>query len=268
MSPPSTKTSSKIRLNKFLADHGVASRRKADQMIDEGRVTINGKKVFELGIKVDPKTDKVKVGGKLILNRPQPQYFVFNKPKKVVTTTEDPEGRPVVLDYFRKVKTRIFPVGRLDWDTEGLLILTNDGDFSNAVANPKSKISKTYHAKLDGTPTAEKLNKLTRGISIVGGRVKALEAILLKKGSGKNAWVQIKVNEGKNRQVRRMFEKIGFDVLKLKRVAIGRMKLAGLKIGEYRKLSPEDMENIFKKDTTPQCKKRTVQRKTSSKRLL
>ncbi len=245
--------SEKIRLNKFLADYGVASRRKADAMIDEGQVQVNGRKVFELGIKIDPSKDKVKVGGKLIQVKPQPLYFVFNKPKSVVTSTADPQGRPIVLDFFKKIKHRIFPVGRLDWDTEGLLLMTNDGDFSNEISSPESKISKTYHAKLDGLITPEKMEKLLKGVSIIGGRVRALHVKKLKKGSDKKDWVEITITEGKNRQVRKMFEKIGYDVVKLKRVAIGELKLGPLKPGFYRPLNRKDLEKLFSKN--PKAKK-------------
>lgn len=234
-----------VRLNKYLADHGVASRRKADEMIDAGQVQVNGRKVFELGVKINPETDKVKVKGRLLVTKPEPLYFVFNKPRNVVTTTSDPEGRPIVLDFFKKVKKRIFPVGRLDWDTEGLLLLTNDGDFAHEISHPTSEITKTYHAKLDGLPTEAKLEKLRRGVSIPGGKVKALAIKRLNKGTQKKDWIEIVIQEGKNRQVRKMFEKIGFDVVKLKRVAIGNLKLGSLKSGVYRPLTTKDLEQIF-----------------------
>ncbi len=236
-----------VRLNKYLADHGVASRRKADELIDEGRVQVNGRKVFELGVKINPDKDQVKVGGKLVKAKPQPVYFVFNKPRSVVTTTSDPQGRPIVMDFFKRIRKRIFPVGRLDWDTEGLLLMTNDGDFSNEISSPESKIPKTYHAKLDGIITQAKMDKLRRGVSIIGGKVRALHIKKLKKGSDKKDWVEITITEGKNRQVRKMFEKVGYDVEKLKRVAIGQLKLGPLKSGDYRPLTRKDLENIFSK---------------------
>ena len=264
--------SEKVRLNKFLADHGVASRRKADILIDEGKVQINGKKVFELGIRIDPQKDSIKVNGKVVRSKPNSYYFIFNKPKNVVTTNADPQGRPTVIEYFKKIKTRLFPVGRLDWDTEGLLLITNDGSFANKVSSPQSKIPKTYHAKLDGVPSNEKLAKLRKGITIVGGRVKALEAIKLNKGSGDKAWIQITITEGKNRQIKKMFEKIGFSVVKLKRIAIGKLKLSGLKIGEYRLMTLKDMDRILDGQVTEKqiekshLKKKTKKRKTSRKR--
>jgi 23S rRNA pseudouridine2605 synthase len=238
---------SMVRLNKFLADHGIASRRKADEMIDEGRVSVNGRKVYELGVKINPEKDRVKVGGKIVGAKPQAVYFVFNKPKSVVTSTKDPQGRPIVLDFFKKIKKRIFPVGRLDWDTEGLLLVTNDGDFANEIANPKSDIPKTYHAKLDGLITQNKIDKLKRGVSIVGGKVRATHIKKLKKGAEKKDWVEITITEGKNRQVRKMFAKVGLDVEKLKRVSIGQLKLGPLKPGDYRPLTEKDLEKLFKK---------------------
>ncbi len=236
-----------VRLNKFLADHGVASRRKADELIDEGRVEVNGRKVFELGLKIDPQNDRVKVGGKMITNKPQPLYFIFNKPRSVVTTTSDPQGRPIVMDFFKRIRKRIFPVGRLDWDTEGLLLMTNDGDFSNEISSPSSDITKTYHAKLNGQITQAKMDKLKRGVSIIGGKVRALHLKKIKKGSEKKDWVEITITEGKNRQVRKMFEKVGYDVEKLKRVSIGQLRLGALKSGDYRPLTRKDLEKIFSK---------------------
>ncbi len=251
-----------IRLNKYLADHGVASRRKADAMIDEGRVQVNGRTVYELGIKIDPSKDHVKVGGKKVGAKPQPVYFVFNKPKSVVTSTADPQGRPTVVDYFKKVKKRLFPVGRLDWDTEGLLLMTNDGDFANEIANPQSKVPKTYHVKLDNLITQSKMDRLKRGVSIIGGRVNAVHIKKLKKGSDKKDWVEITIMEGKNRQVKKMFEKVGYDVEKLKRVAIGQLKLGSLKQGDYRPLNRKDLEKLFSlKKKTAKKKMKTTEKK-------
>ncbi|MBC86517.1 MAG: pseudouridylate synthase [Bdellovibrionaceae bacterium] len=236
-----------IRLNKYLADAGVTSRRKADDLIKEGYVRLNGKICREMGVRVDPYEDSITVRGKKVNPPTEMAYIAFNKPKNVVTTTSDPEDRRSVMDYFKRSKIRLFPVGRLDWATEGLLLLTNDGDFANQVSNPKSKVPKTYIAKLDGQPTAEQLDRLLHGVTIEkGGKVKALEVKRIQHGSSdKYGWVQITINEGKNRQIRKMFGKLGFDVKKLQRVAIGNLRLGRLRIGQFKELTAKDLNKIF-----------------------
>lgn len=240
-----------IRLNKFLADCGVASRRRADELISAGHVQVNGKTVYELGVRVES-DDRVVVDGKPVKPATQKIYVIFNKPENVMTTMEDPEGRPTVADFLEQLPVRVFPVGRLDWDTEGLLLLTNDGDFAQRVMHPREEIPKTYLAKLDGKPTPENLAKLLRGVTIPGGgRVKAWHVENAKIGdSDKYAWVKIVIGEGKNRQVRHMFQKIGFDVKKLKRVAIGMLTLGSLDKGEYAFLDPSALARIFRKRRT------------------
>jgi 23S rRNA pseudouridine2605 synthase len=240
----------KVRLNKYLADAGVASRRKADEIIEAGSITINGRKVFELGIRVDPKHDKILLNGKPIKATTNFVYFVFNKPKSVVTSTIDPQGRRTVIDYFGKTKHRLFPVGRLDWDTEGLLLVTNDGEFAQKVIHPEADVSKTYHVKLDGIPNDVQLEKLRKGVSIIGGRVAALRVKRLTKSTDKKGWVEIAIAEGKNHQIKLMFQKIGFDVIKLRRVAIGELWInPSLKPGDFRELTYADLKRIFKKPT-------------------
>jgi 23S rRNA pseudouridine2605 synthase len=241
----------KIRLNKHIADCGIASRRKADELISEGHVIVNGKKVFELGAKVDPKNDRITVNGKPLRPAGQKVYLMFHKPKNIVTTLEDPEGRPTIGDFVKRMPVRVFPVGRLDWDTEGLILLTNDGDFSQSVTHPSKDVTKTYLVKVSGQPTQEQLAKLLRGVSIIGGKVSAKSVERLRKGAGLYDWIKIVITEGKNRQIRQMFEKIGFDVMKLQRVAIGRLKLpASLKRGEFQLLTPKDLERIFIPDAS------------------
>lgn len=240
-----SRVNSRVRLNKYLADCGVASRRKADELIEEGAITVNGKKVFELGVKVDPEKDKILFRGKAVAAPTQFVYYAFYKPKNVVTTTSDPYGRPTVIDYFLKLKLRLFPVGRLDWDAEGLLLVTNDGDFAQEVIHPRKEVIKIYQAKLDGVPTMAKLDKLKRGVSIEGGgRVSAVSARSIK-STDKKAWVEIAIKEGKNHQIKKMFAKIGYDVLKLKRISIGGLKLSGLKPGEFKELKSTDLMKIF-----------------------
>ncbi len=209
---------------------------------------MNGKTVFELGVRVEPGIDRVTVDGKPVKPPTQKIYVIFNKPENVLTTMTDPEGRPTVADFVGDLPYRVFPVGRLDWDTEGLLLLTNDGDFSQKVMHPREEIPKTYLAKLDGHPTEKDLQKLLNGVTIPGGHVKAWHVERAKVGdSDKYDWIKIIIGEGKNRQVRHMFNKIGFDVKKLRRVAIGQLTLGPLQKGEYAFLDQGSLLRIFKK---------------------
>jgi 23S rRNA pseudouridine2605 synthase len=256
-----------VRLNKFLADCGIASRRHADRMISSGVVQVNGKTVYELGVKVTPGEDRVTVEGKPVKPVMQKIYVIFNKPENVLTSMEDPLGRPTVADYMEELPVRVFPVGRLDWDTEGMLLLTNDGDFSQKVMHPREEIPKTYLAKLDGHPKPEDLAKLLRGVTIPGGRVKALLAERAKVGDSKlYGWVKIVITEGKNRQVRYMFQKIGFDVKKLKRVAIGQLTIGLLEKGEYAFLDQSGIAKIFRKYRSPEEIAKSRPRQKSLKR--
>ncbi len=244
-----------VRLNKYLADCGITSRRKADQLIEEGKITINGKKVFELGLRIDPKIDRILVSGKPVRTTSHKIYILFNKPKNVVTTMEDPAGRPTIADFFERLPVRVFPVGRLDWDTEGMILLTNDGEFAQRVNHPTEEVPKTYLAKVSGRPSDDALDRLKKGVSIIGGRVQALHVERIRKGADKYDWVKIVVGEGKNRQVRRMFEKIGFDVLKLQRAAIGRLRMGTLKRGEYIFLTPKGLDKIFQKEPMTEARR-------------
>lgn len=242
-----------VRLNKYLSENGVASRRKADTLIEEGAIQVNGKTVYELGVKIDPSADRITVNGKPVKPVSQKVYVIFYKPENVLTSMSDPLERPTVADFMEKLPVRVFPVGRLDWDTEGMLLLTNDGEFSQKVMHPKEQIPKTYLAKLDGQPTNEQLQRLVRGVTIPGGRVKAVHVERAKVGDSKNyGWVKIIITEGKNRQVRYMFQKIGYDVKKLKRVAIGQLTLGPLKKGEYAFLDDRGLSRIFKKYVAPE----------------
>jgi 23S rRNA pseudouridine2605 synthase len=234
-----------VRLNKYLSECGIVSRRKADELISEGQVLVNGKKVYELGTKIHPTEDRISVNGKPVKPVTNKIYIMFHKPRNVVTTMEDPEGRPTISDFFERLPVRVFPVGRLDWDTEGMILLTNDGDFAQRVNHPTAEVNKTYLVKVDGKPSQEQLNKLLRGVSIVGGRVAARAVERIRRGADKYDWIKIVISEGKNRQVRRMFEKIGFDVLKLQRVAIGRLRIGTLKRGEYVFLTQKGLDKIF-----------------------
>lgn len=239
-----------VRLNKFLAQNGVASRRSADHLIENGDVQINGKKVFELGIKVDPMQDRVVVQGKPLKIVKDKVYLMLYKPKEVLTTMSDPEGRPCIGDLFRDFPYRVFPIGRLDYDSEGLILLSNDGEFAQKITHPSQEVTKTYLVKVDGKPEMKHIQKLRNGVTIIGGRVAAkhIEKIKMKDGSDKYDWYKIIITEGKNRQIRQMFAKIGFDVMKLQRVAIGRLKLGSLDRGEIRDLTDLDMKKALLPD--------------------
>ena len=251
-----TQKVTEIRLNKLLAERGVASRRGSDKMIEEGQVTVNGKKVYELGIKVNPNTDKIHVAGKPLRSKNQNLYIMFNKPKNVITSMNDPLERVTVADYMKEVPGRVYPIGRLDWDSEGLILLTNDGDFAQKVMHPKEEVTKTYHVKLNGQPQQYQIKKLFTGVSIPGaGKVKAklvekLKAVKEKnkKTSDKNDWYKIVITEGKNHQVREMFKKIGFDVIKLQRVAIGKLRIGTLERGAFVYLNDAAVERVFMQD--------------------
>lgn len=246
----------KLRLNKLIADSGLASRRHADRMIEEGQVTVNGKRVYELGIKVDPAQDRILVNGKPLKKPLQNIYVLLNKPRGVLTTMEDPLGRPTIAEYLEGVPGRVFPVGRLDWDSEGLLLLTNDGDFANRVTHPKEEVTKTYMVKVDGQPSKEDLQKLLRGVTIIGGKVAAkhIEKVKRQEGSDKYDWYKMVITEGKNRQIRQMFEKIGFDVMKLQRVAIGRLRIGNVERGELVFLNEAAIERVFLPDSPDEIK--------------
>ncbi len=245
-----------VRLNKLLAERGVASRRGSDKMIEEGQVTVNGKKVYELGIKVNPNVDKISVSGKPLRSKNQNLYIMFNKPKNVITSMNDPLERVTVADYMHDVPGRVYPIGRLDWDSEGLILLTNDGDFAQKVMHPKEEVTKTYHVKLNGQPQIYQIKKLLTGVPIPGaGKVKAklvekLKAVKEKnkKTSDKNDWYKIIITEGKNHQVREMFKKIGFDVIKLQRVAIGKLRIGSLERGSFVYLNDAAIERVFMQD--------------------
>ncbi len=251
------KSTTEVRLNKLLAERGLTSRRGADKIIADGLVTVNGKKVYELGIKVNPHVDNIVVDGTPLRGKNQNLYIMFHKPKNVITSMTDPLGRTTVADYMTAVPGRVFPIGRLDWDSEGLLIMTNDGEFANKVMHPKTEVTKTYHVKLDGQPRPDQIEKLYRGVSIPGGgKVKAKLVEKLKtaksskeqKTSDKHDWYKIIITEGKNHQVREMFKKIGYDVTKLQRVAIGKLKLGQLERGEFVYLNDAAVDRIFIQD--------------------
>jgi 23S rRNA pseudouridine2605 synthase len=231
------------RLQKVIARAGIASRRKAEDLIKEGRVKVNGKVVTELGLKVSP-SDKVEVN-EIQIEKEEPVYFLLYKPRGVISSVNDEKGRKVVTDFFPHLKERIYPVGRLDYDTSGLLVLTNDGEFANLLMHPKSEIDKVYVAKIKGIPLKENLRKLEKGIRLEDGKTAPARVKLLSADNKKqSAIVEITIHEGRNRQVRRIFEAIGHDVLKLKRERYASLTLNGLKTGDARELTPHEVKQL------------------------
>ena len=247
------------RLQKIIAAAGIASRRKAEELISQGRVTVNGQIVSELGTKADPERDYIKVDGKLLRGPERHTYLLLNKPKGYVTTVSDPEGRPTVMSLVRNVGERIYPVGRLDYSSEGLLLLTNDGELANSLTRAASHVPKTYLVKIAGRASEEGIARLRRGIRIgaapadrTGKRMKAVHTApaqirLIKEAE--NPWYEVTLIEGRNRQIRRMFEEIGHHVEKIKRVRYGPLAL-DVEPGEFRELTPREVELLRRSDQT------------------
>jgi 23S rRNA pseudouridine2605 synthase len=232
------------RLQKVIAQAGIASRRDAEELITAGRVTVNGKVVTELGTKIEPRKDRVAVDGKP-LKAEKYVYILLNKPKGVVTTLEDPRGRKTVADIVAKIPERIYPVGRLDYNTEGLLIMTNDGDVTHALTHPSHEIAKTYLAKVEGFPPEEKLDKLRVGIKLEDGVTAPAKINIVDIDREKQlTTLEIVIYEGKNRQIRRMCETIGYPVKNLKRIQYAFLTLEGLHRGQYRQLLASEVEEL------------------------
>lgn len=231
------------RLQKVIARAGIASRRKAEELILEGKVKVNGKVVTELGTKVSS-SDKVEVN-EIPIEKEEPVYFLLYKPRGVISSVKDEKGRKVVTDFFPELKERIYPVGRLDYDTSGLLLLTNDGEFANLLMHPRGEIEKVYVAKTKGIPLRENMRKLEKGIELEDGKTAPAKVKMLSFDKRKQtAIIEIAIHEGRNRQVRRMFEAIGNDVIKLKRERYGFLTLEGLKAGDARELSPHEVKRL------------------------
>jgi 23S rRNA pseudouridine2605 synthase len=258
------------RLQKIIAVTGMASRRKAEEMISNGEVTVNGKLVTELGAKADPERDHIKVRGKLInpkVGRPK-RYFLVNKPKGYISTVSDPLGRPLVAHILPPSYRRgIHPVGRLDFNTEGLIVLTNDGDLTRLITEA-GKIDKVYHVKVKGSPPNELIERLRQGINLNGSRTSPAEIKLIEKTrEAGNSWFEVTLRQGKNQQIRRMFDTIGHSVVKLRRVRIGHLSDDGLAVGHYRELKPGEVARFFQPapKTKPRNRPRRPGKKTTAK---
>ena len=257
------------RLQKIIAAAGVASRRAAEEMMMRGEVTVNGRAVTELGSKADPNTDAIKVKGKLInaqlLNR-EMKYYLVNKPRGYVSTVADPQGRTIVAHVLPPSKRRgLHPVGRLDYNTEGLIVLTNDGDLTQLLTKGGA-VEKVYHVKVKGSPGEENVERLRRGIKLGQSRTApAVITLMERTKEGGNAWFEVVLKEGKNQQIRKMFDAIHHSVTKLRRVRIGHLTDDGLAVGEFRELKPSEVKRFFQPTPPPRKYKPKKARAASSR---
>jgi len=243
----------KTRLQKVIADAGLTSRREAERWISEGRVKVNGNVVTKLGTTVDPLLDEVRARGKLIPRSQERVFILLNKPTDFLTTMgKDERGRKTVMDLIKNIPTRVFPVGRLDYNTQGALLLSSDGALSKKLLDPKYKVSRNYLVKVRGVPDEKTLRRLRRGIGLDNQSTLPLEAEI-DRVSGKNSFIKIKMFEGKNRHVKRICEAVGHSVIRLKRTHFGNLNLIGLPLGAYRFLTPREiksLELLVKKEPT------------------
>ena len=231
------------RLQKILAHAGVASRRKAEELIEAGHVSVNGKVVRELGSKADLDQDLIQVDGRTIRETQDKVYYVLYKPAGCVTTLSDPENRPTIKAYLEEIPERVYPVGRLDYDVEGALIVTNDGDLAFSMMHPRFGVRRTYLAKVHGVPAAEQLERLRRGVRLEDGRARALEADLYSR-TPKNTWVRVVVAEGRQHLVKRLMEAVGAPVQKLHRADYGGIGVGGMRPGEVRELTRAEVQSL------------------------
>jgi len=237
-----------VRLQKVIAASGLASRRKAEEWIAQGRVTINGKIVRELGTRIDPERDHVKVDGRHLKAVEPYAYLLLNKPKGIVSTLNDPEGRPTIEHLLHGVTLRMFPVGRLDFDTEGLMLLTNHGELAQALLHPRYHVAKVYLAKVKGVLNDDEIDQLGRGVQLEDGMT-APAMIKKVRKAHENSWLEVTIYEGRKHQIKRMFEVVGHPVLKLKRIRFGPLALGDLLPGEFRYLTDREantLRDIFK----------------------
>ncbi len=231
------------RIQKIISRAGISSRRKAEELMLSGAVTVNGRVIRELGSKADSERDHIKVSGKLINPKQPKAYLMLNKPREVVTTLSDPMGRVTVKELLRGVRTRVYPVGRLDYDSEGLLLLTNDGDWVQTMLHPSFGVPKTYEVKVKGVLTDEEIRTLSKGVELSDGRTLPCQIRKIKK-TEKNSWLEMTIHEGRNRQIRRMLETMDHPVLKLKRIRMGRLSLGALPVGKYRYLTAQEIKSL------------------------
>ena len=235
------------RLQKLIAAAGIASRRHGEELIAAGEVTVNGKIVSALGAKADPETDHIKVKGRLInplLQKHEHVYILLNKPKGYLSSMADPEGRPLVTDLIPSRLGRLHPVGRLDFNTEGLLLLTNDGDFTNLITSARNRIAKVYEVKVKGVPPERAIERLRRGIEIGKGERTAAAKVCKLREIKANSWFEVTLHQGRNQQIRRMFDSIGHSVVKLRRTRIGTLDDKGMPLGKWRRLKETEVKRL------------------------
>ncbi|MBI3784898.1 MAG: rRNA pseudouridine synthase [Deltaproteobacteria bacterium] len=242
--PPPSPPPALERLQKILSRAGIVSRRKAEELILGGQVRVNGRVVTELGTKANPQTDRITVNGRPLPQPRQPIYILLHKPVGIVTTLDDPEGRPTVRDVIPSIRTRVYPVGRLDYASSGLLLLTNDGDLALRATHPRYGLRKTYHVKVKGVPRPETLERMAAGVRLDDGKSSGTAEIRLLRASDDKAWIEISLSEGRNREVRRICETLGHPVEKLGRVALGPLKLGKLQPGESRPLTARELRDL------------------------
>ena len=232
-----------MRLEKFLSESGIISRRDAKKYISAGRVSVNGERMLIPGTHIDPREDKITLDGELIRGKPKRIYLMLNKPAGYVTTVRDERGRPTVMALVSDISQRIYPVGRLDLDTEGLLLMTNDGDFAHRILHPSHEIQKAYIAWVEGKPNQRAIQRLREGIEIEDGTITSAKVNQIGKREGQTQF-RVIIHEGRKRQIRRMFHAVGHDVVHLKRVGIGSLSLGRLSIGKYRILTTVEIESL------------------------
>lgn len=239
------------RLQKVLAGAGIASRRRAEEIVAAGRVRVNGAVVTEMGVKVDPRRDRIEVDGRVVAAE-KPVTVVLNKPRGVVSTVRDPEGRPTVAELVRDVGARLFPIGRLDWATSGALLMTNDGELAHALTHPRFGVEKTYQVRLQGAVGDDVLEAWRKGVLLDDGvKTRPAQAVFRTEVSEGGAWVQITIKEGRNRQIRRMAEATDVEVIKLKRISFAGITIDGVPLGTYRELTDKELARLKRDHVTP-----------------
>ncbi len=234
-----------MRLQKIIAMSGLVSRREAERLIDEGKVSVNGSVILKQGVLADPSVDDIRVKGRRLSPPDEKVYVLFNKPRGCVTTTKDEKGRQTVMDFVTEVKVRVYPVGRLDFNTEGALLLTNDGDTADKLLDPKYKVPRTYQVKVRGVPIEKTLNRLRRGVRLDNRPTLPLK-VTVQRTTGKNSFLELELTEGKKHHIRRICEKVGHPVVKISRIKFANVDLTNLPSGAYRFLSPREIRELKK----------------------